>query len=171
MSHLLDRALRALRDAVLRGRPVLWLLLLAVISCSDSDAPPTGPRPLHGVYSLYRAEGQPLPAVIRDGEIPWEEPEVLVPFVTRAHAGTLTLRADGTYEAQVDWTVQVSGITYPERFTDRGIWSRAADDLLFQSNLVENRYFTAMVVDEVLVAMMDVMEEDVREEARLDWRR
>ena len=67
------------------------LLLIAPVACGDDD--PTRPASeVAGTYTLRTANGDPLPAVVFEDEL--ETLELL--------GGLIDLRADGTFEIEID---------------------------------------------------------------------
>jgi hypothetical protein len=92
---------------------LLGAVLLA--ACGDSTTAPT----VDGVYFLQRVNGRTPPAIL----------EARATDTTRATGGTITLKSDGTWSAEMILSVTAQGITIPTATSTLGTYTHAGETL------------------------------------------
>ena len=101
-------------------------IVLALAACgSDSGVGPTAaPATVAGTYNLTTVDGQALPFTVLD----------LGAYQAKLAAGTLTLKADGTYTFQFGIRIEDSGNVRSVSQSDGGVWKTNAGAITLTSN-------------------------------------
>jgi hypothetical protein len=141
---------------ILRAATVI--VLSAILSgCSDNQSP-VGDH-FTGQFTLTHADEQPLPAPVFDGVIdPAPSPTFRLRVV--ATTGSISIDADGHYQQHLEHDTYIDGVFNGRVIhADHGSCTRAAAQLLCESNYLEFVTFTATVSGTTLTIGQDIANE------------
>jgi hypothetical protein len=99
----------------MRLKPMLIAAAAVVAACGDSATAPA----LDGIYRLQRVNGAPLPGVL----------EASATDTTRATSGTLTIRGDRTWGAELVLAITSRDVTVPAVSTASGTFTRSGETI------------------------------------------
>lgn len=134
------------------------MLLSATLSACSNDQSPVGDH-FTGQFTLTHADQQPLPAPVFDGII---DPAPSPPFHLRvvAATGTITIDANGRYQQHLEHDTFIDGVWNGRVVhSDHGQCTRAAAQLLCESNYLEFVTFTATISGTTLTIAQDIANE------------
>jgi hypothetical protein len=140
----------------------LGAAVAVALGCAEESA---APLDLAGSYALAEALGQPLPATIFDSIIGPQDSTFRL--TVRVTGGSLVLAEPGSYRHDLALTVSFDGAPpQTQSWVDHGLYEHAPPSVRFDSDLVQNRTFTAQWRGNELVIMQDVVGEGVPVEFR-----
>ena len=99
----------------MRLKPIVIAAAAVAAACGDSATAPA----LDGIYRLQRVNGAPLPGVL----------EASATDTTRATGGTLTIRGDGTWGAEMVLAITSPHVTVPAVTTVGGTFTRSGETI------------------------------------------
>jgi hypothetical protein len=99
----------------MRLKPMVIAAAAVVAACADSATAPA----LDGIYRLHRVHGAPLPGVL----------VASATDTTRATGGTLTIRGDRTWGAELVLAVTSRNVTVPAVTTASGTFTRSGETI------------------------------------------
>lgn len=130
-------------------------LALLLAACDAGD--PAAPRGIDGTYRLARVADRAVPALVFDGTYVDDE-GVEHRVVLRADVGRIELREEGTrYVHKVDLSGWEDGVPIlTADLNDEGACARSGATLICDSDLVQNRGFSATVAGGELTVLVDL---------------
>jgi len=145
-----------IRSCILsRGVASLGAAVAVALGCTAESG---APLDLAGSYALAEALGQPLPATIFDSIIGPQDSSFRL--TVRVSGGSLVLTEPGSYRHELALTVSVDGAPpQAQSWFDHGLYEGAPPLVRFDSDLVQNRSFTAHWRGSELVVTQDVVGE------------